>query len=388
MGAQGRRGGRSFTLQGLVTDASSLPIENAEVNIYALPLDTLAVLTDRESIRSWVQRQSQRVASLKTSQTGLYKMALNRKIFMDLRAKGISMREAKWVLDISHPDYENTINITQAEMMRSEKGMVMALGETSLLKKEQKIEAVTIRTKAVEIKGDTTEINANNYKVNPDATAEDLLKKMPGVTERNGDVEAQGEKVQRVLVDGKAYFGEDPKAALRNVPADAISKVQVYDAQSEKSQFTGLDDGERTKTINIITKTGFKNGRFGKFNGGMGQSIEGTGDDWKYQSGASFNTFKEDRRISLLFQSNNINQQNFSFDDVSSAFSGGNFGRKSMGNMFVAGQNGITQSTLGALNYANKWGEKWDVAGSYLFSNSNNSNDRYTQRYFVTSPLV
>jgi len=381
--AQGR-GGRSFSLQGLVTDATTMPIKGAKVDVYVMPNDTLASLTGQNDIRAWLNRQSEPVSSLETNETGLYKMALDRSIFMSLRSKGVNMREAKWVVDIRHPDYESTINITQAEMMRTDNGMVVALGETSLLKKQEKIEAVVVRTKAVEIKGDTTEINANNFKVNPDATAEDLIKKMPGVTERNGDVEAQGEKVQRVLVDGKAYFGEDPKAALKNVPADAISKVQVYDAQSEKSQFTGFDDGDRTKTINIITKTGFKNGRFGKFNGGIGQSIEGTGDDLKYQSGASFNTFSGDRRLSLLFQSNNINQQNFSFDDISSAFSGGNFGRRSMGNLFVQDRGGITQSTLGAINYADKWGKKWDVSGSYFFSNSDNTNDRFTKRYFVT----
>ena len=249
--AQGR-GGRSFSLQGLVTDATTMPIKGAKVDIYVMPNDTFASLTGQNDIWAWLNRQSEPVSSLETNETGLYKLALDRAIFMRLRSKGVNMREAKWVVDIRHPEYESTVNITQAEMMRTDNGMVIALGETSLLKKQEKIETVVVRTKAVELKGDTTEINASNFKVNPDATAEDLIKKMPGVTQRNGDVEAQGEKVQRVLVDGKAYFGEDPKAALKNVPADAISKVQVYDAQSEKSQFTGFDDGDRTKTINII----------------------------------------------------------------------------------------------------------------------------------------
>src|SRR5690606_37015178 len=97
-------------------------------------------------------------------------------------------------------------------------------------------------------KGDTTEINAQAYKTLPDASAEDLIAKMPTVSVQGGKVQAQGEDVKQVLVDGKPFFGNDPTAALRSLPADVIDKIQVFDQQSEQAQFTGFQDGETTKT--------------------------------------------------------------------------------------------------------------------------------------------
>ena len=377
-------GGMQFTLEGGVADAAGSGISNAKVEVYILPSDTLKTFTDRERIFSWLSQQEEPFYAGNTSKEGFFSAVLTRESFQKLREKGISMRESMAVVRAQASGYETAINMVKPEMQRGESGIQLGLGITTLLKASEKIEAVEIRTKAIEMKGDTAEMNASNYKVNPDASAEDLVKKMPGVTQRNGEIEAQGEKVARVLVDGKPYFGEDPKAALKNVPAESISKIQIYDAQSEQSQFTGFDDGNTTKTMNIITKTGFKNGQFGKFYGGLGQSIEGTGDDTKYKSGATYNTFNGDQRFSVLFQSNNINEQNFAFDDISSAFGGGNFGRRGMGDFFVSGNEGITQSTLFGLNYADKWGKKWDVSGSYFFSDANNTNNSNTNRLFVT----
>ena len=99
--------------------------------------------------------------------------------------------------------------------------------------------------------GDTVEMNAIAYKVNPDATAQDLLEKMPGVVIQNGQVQAQGENVTRVLVDGREFFGSDPSAALTNLPAEIIEKIQVYDEASDQAKFTGFDDGETLSLIHI-----------------------------------------------------------------------------------------------------------------------------------------
>ena len=103
-------------------------------------------------------------------------------------------------------------------------------------------------------KADTTEFNAGAFKTNPDALAEDLVGKLPGVIVTNGTVTAQGETVQQVLVDGKPFFGSDPTLALRNLPADAIAKIQIFDQMSDQAQFTGFDDGQSVKTLNIITR--------------------------------------------------------------------------------------------------------------------------------------
>jgi hypothetical protein len=105
------------------------------------------------------------------------------------------------------------------------------------------MEAAIIKVQAVTVKGDTTEMNAGSFKVNPDASAEDLVTKMPGVTSSNGQVQAQGEQVKKVLVDGKPFFGDDPNAALKNLPADVVNKIQIYDGKSEQSLFSGIDDG-------------------------------------------------------------------------------------------------------------------------------------------------
>ena len=118
--------------------------------------------------------------------------------------------------------------------------------------------------------GDTTQYHAGAYKTKSDASAEDLVTKMPGITVDKGTVKVQNENVQQVLVDGKPYFGEDPSIALKSLPADVIDKIQVFDKLSDQAQFTGFDDGNSSKTVNIITKNGKGNGQFGKVYGGYG----------------------------------------------------------------------------------------------------------------------
>ena len=242
--------------------------------------------------------------------------------------------------------------------------------------------------------GDTTSFKANAYKVNKDATAEDLVSKMPGVTVLDGKVQAQGEDVKQVLVDGKRFFGDDASAVLKNLPAEVIDKVQVFDKKSDQSQFTGFDDGNASKTINIVTKAQFKNGVFGKVYGGYGYED-------KFKGGGSVNIFKGDRRITVLAQSNNINEQNFSSEDlvgVSSSSSGGGGGRRGGGQGGMGGgnnpsenfqsntQNGINTTSLFGLNYADKWGKKTEVTASYFFNwTQNDSKSSLLQQYILGS---
>ncbi|NJN78712.1 MAG: carboxypeptidase regulatory-like domain-containing protein [Saprospiraceae bacterium] len=216
-------------------------------------------------------------------------------------------------------------------------------------------------------KEDTTEINADAFKTNPDATAEDLLKKMPGVTSTNGKISAQGEEVKEVLVDGRPFFGNDPNAALKTLPAEVVAKIQIYDKESEQSQLTGVSDGQTTKTINIITKSNMRAGEFGKIYTGYGY-------DNKYAAGGNINFFKNARRISIIAQTNNVNQQNFSNDDLLSVMGssgrgrrgGGRGGDENSGDFLVNAQNGISTTHAFGVNYSDKWGEKLDVSGSYF----------------------
>jgi hypothetical protein len=166
------------------------------------------------------------------------------------------------------------------------------------------------------IKGDTVEYNAAAFKLKPDAVTEDLLKKLPGVeVDRAGNIKAMGEDVQKLFVDGKEFFGDDPKVATKNVPADAIDKVQVYDRKSENAMFTGIDDGSREKSINLKLKEGKKNALFGDVMAGGG-----TGEHW--QGSAKAYRFTDKIQVAALGMANNVNQFGFSFNDFMN-FNGG-----------------------------------------------------------------
>lgn len=241
----------------------------------------------------------------------------------------------------------------------------------------------------VEIKGDTTQFNASAFKTHSDASADELVQKMPGVVSSGGTITAQGEEVKKVLVDGKPFFGDDPNVALKSLPADAIQSVQIYDQMSDQSQFTGFDDGNGTKTMNIITKPENRNGYFGRIYGGYGSND-------RYDAGGNLNWFNGARRISILGQANNINQQNFSSEDLvgvmSSGSSGGNRGGRGGGrpnfgaasNFFVGQQGGITATNAFGINYSDEWSPKVKVSGSYFFNQQNNNNNsQIHQNYFT-----
>src|SRR5258708_8440941 len=127
------------------------------------------------------------------------------------------------------------------------------------------MEAVIVSRPPIMMKKDTVEYSASMFATKPNAVAEDLLKKMPGVqVDKSGNITAQGETVTRVMVDGKRFFSDDPKLATRNLPPDIIDKIQVFDDLSDQSKFTGFDDGNRVKTINIVTKKNSRKAYFGK----------------------------------------------------------------------------------------------------------------------------
>ncbi|SFU07532.1 CarboxypepD_reg-like domain-containing protein [Algoriphagus locisalis] len=234
-----------------------------------------------------------------------------------------------------------------------------------------------------EMRGDTTSFNASAFKTKENGMAEDLIGKLPGVTIQNGQVQAQGESVQKILVDGREFFGSDPNIALRNLPADAIDRVEVLDQRSDQSRLTGFDDGTYTKTINIILREDRKNGQFGR-------GYAGYGTDERYNAGGSLNLFNGDRRVSILGLFNNINQQNFSSDDlagVNANSGGGGRGRGGFGgggNNFYGGNDigTITTNAMG-LNYSDKWGTKVNFSGSYFFNNTQNTLRQITNRQTV-----
>ncbi len=260
----------------------------------------------------------------------------------------------------------------------------------SKAKSLKEVEVVTTQTRG-EQKGDTTAFNAGAFKTNPDATAEDLVKKMPGVTSDNSGVKVNGETVQKVLVDGKPFFGDDPNATLKNVPSDIIDRVEVFDKMSDQSQFTGFNDGNQQKTINLVTKKGKNVGQFGKVYGGLGADES---QNIRYNAGAALNSFKNKQRVSLLLLSNNINQQNFSMSDITGAMGntgqgggpGGGMGGAS--SLLTSPQKGNTTTQSAGLNYSDEWGKKIAVSGSYFFNHTDNKQvSNISRNYFTGNTL-
>lgn len=270
----------------------------------------------------------------------------------------------------------------------------LSLGRISMREDAQNLKEVEVKTTQLrgEQKGDTTAFNADAFKTNPDANAEDLVKKLPGVTSDNSGVKVNGENVQKVLVDGKPFFGDDPSATLKNLPADIIDKVEVFDKMTDQAQFTGFSDGDQQKTINIVTKKGKNNGQFGRVYGGYGT-------DERYNAGAALNSFAGSRRVTLLLLSNNINQQNFSAADITGAIEnngqnrggggGGPRGGGAAANLTSPNQNGNTTTHSAGLNYSDNWGKKITASGSYFFNYTDNANaSGIVRRYFTGNDLV
>ena len=252
------------------------------------------------------------------------------------------------------------------------------LGTIGLDRQGKDLSTVTVVSKVAPVvqKGDTAQFSASQYKVNPDATTEDLVKKMPGITVgSDGTVTAQGETVKKVTIDGKDFFGDDASSALKNLPSEVVDKIQVYDRLSDQAQLTGFDDGNSVKAINIVTKSQIKNGQFGRVYAGYGT-------DDRYSAGGNVSFFNGNRRLSFVGNFNNINQQNFGSQDLLGVTSGGGGGRgggRGQGgggsNNFSVGQsNGISQTNALGINYNDQWGKKVTVSGSYFFNNSTNDN--------------
>ncbi|MEO9966134.1 MAG: outer membrane beta-barrel protein [Reichenbachiella sp.] len=225
----------------------------------------------------------------------------------------------------------------------------------------------------VEQKGDTVLYNAEAFSVNPDASTRDLVTKMPGIMVDDSGVTANGESIQQVLLDGKRFFGQDPLLSLNTIPAEVVEKIEVFDQQSEQSQFTGFDDGNTTKTMNVVTKVDRGQGQFGKLYGGYGS-------DDRYKIGGQLNSFKKESRLTLLAMSNDINQQNFSEEDLVGVASARSGRRESGGALMTGIQNGITETNSLGSNLSKEWGEKVKLEGSYFFNQTNNVQDQELSR--------
>lgn len=255
----------------------------------------------------------------------------------------------------------------------TEKEGRVSLGTIRLEPEPLRAEDVTVQAKApmTVIKGDTVQYNASAFKTNPDATSEDLIRKMPGVAvDANGNLTAQGEQIKKVYVDGKEFFSEQPKTALKNLPAYTVKNVQVYDDKSEKAKFTGVDDGERVKTVNIVTKNGVSTSTFGKVYGGYGT-------DNRYSAGAGAHLFREEHRLTVTAQTNNVNGEGENLNDVSGMGGG-------MTIMNFGGGGGERTSRTAGLNYSGQFDKKLKLNGNYTFDNTGSKSRSTTLTDYLT----
>ncbi|MDP9081376.1 MAG: TonB-dependent receptor family protein [Bacteroidota bacterium] len=221
----------------------------------------------------------------------------------------------------------------------------------------------------VTIKKDTVEFNAGSFKTQANDNLEQLLKKIPGMdVDKDGKVTTGGKDVKKVMVDGREFFGNDPKAATKNLPADAIDKVQVIDDKTDKTKNTGIDDGQRDKVVNVTLKADKKKGWFGN-----ATAAGGTQD--RYLGQFNLNHFDNKKQLSFLFLSNNVNESGFSFDDLNN-FTGGNVfdafsngsgntsisinssGRANVNGAFSGVNDGLITNHSGGINYSDMYGKK------------------------------
>jgi hypothetical protein len=252
---------------------------------------------------------------------------------------------------------------------------------------------VTARRAPVTINNDTVEFNTENFKTQPNAVVEDMLKKLPGVTvDNDGTVRVNGQKVNRVLVNGKEFFTGDPKMATKNLDADAVDKVQVFDKKSDRSEFTGVDDGQSEKTINLKLKKDRNHALFGKVAAAAGTKE-------RYDAQTNINRFNGEQQLSFIGMGNNTNRQGFSISDVLN-FSGElSRGMRSGGGIQIragggddnglpttgAGQNqqGIATTFAGGINYSDTWNKKTDFNLSGMGSNIDLRTDKSIVRHNI-----
>jgi len=323
-----------YTLEGMVVDSSEAPLEWASILLFN-PEDSTMISFAYSDVK------------------GNFKLG-------NLRSRDYLLR----IGFLGLTTYEDTIFMDADRHV----GMIKLVPYSSELG-EVEITATRI---PILMKKDTLEYDAASFRVRPNANVEDLLKQLPGVeVDEDGTIKAQGEEVQNVLVDGRRFFGNDPKLATRNLPADAVDKVQVYDRKSETAEFTGIDDGSRERTINLLLKPDRKNGAFGYASGAYGVP------DDRYDGKLSLNRFTNTRQIALLAGGNNINQQGFSFQDAMQfnggmAGGGGGFGGGGRGGAVPINRGmdtGFTTSFNGGIQFTERWGKENELNTSYFINN-------------------
>lgn len=286
-----------------------------------------------------------------------------------------SLKDGDYFLLVTYPKYAEYVELFSVSGGQTENLKLIALTQAAKL-----LDEIVISQPSILVKGDTTEYIADSFKVRENASVEDLLKVLPGIqVDKDGKIIAQGKQVQKVLVDGDEFFSDDPTVATKNLRADAIKKVQVYDKKSDQAAFTGIDDGQEVKTIDLQLKDDAKKGYFGK--------VSLAGLDKYYNATGMINSFKNKRKLSAFGVASTTNQTGLDFSDQSAlGFSDGGrfgFGGRGGGGVMVMGGSssgggmnagsdygqGLPESLKTGLHYSDKWNEnKNSAGGNYMFN--------------------
>ncbi|WP_274473848.1 outer membrane beta-barrel protein [Mangrovimonas aestuarii] len=254
------------------------------------------------------------------------------------------------------------------------------LGTIAMEESSNELQEIVITSQApVTIKKDTLEFNVKSFKTKKDATVEDLLKQLPGVeVDENGKIKVNGKEVNKILVNGKPFFGDDPTITTRNLTKEIIDKIQVVDTKSKSEAFSGEVTDSDNKTINLTIKEENNKGVFGRV-------AAGGGTDDRYEFAGMFNYFNNDRRVSVLAGGNNINSPGFSFGEIQKMFGGYASSFSSDGSFTIDGRTfgggqGITKSQNAGMNYADNLSEGVEVTADYFYAGSNSENTTVTKR--------
>jgi hypothetical protein len=338
----------TISLKGKVVDQNTkLPIESATVYLTSVKDSSVVdyTITNKLGAFNFKIRKLDKPVFLKISYIG----------YQDFKEEGVLLNADK---DFGTIELKEAINALNEVVIKSE-------------------------IPPIRIKKDTLEFNAASFKVAADANVEALLKQLPGVEiTPEGKITVNGKEVNNILVNGKPFFGKDGKIATQNLPAEIIDKVQVVDTKTKAEELSGEGASSQEKTINLTIQEDKNKGFFGKV-------VAGQGSDKRYESSLLLNSFKGERKISVLASSNNINSTGFSMDEIFDNMGGGrnmsvyynDDGSFGINNMMFGGSNGgITKSNLIGVNYQDKWFKKLDQNTSYYFTNAEKENNNRTHR--------
>jgi len=289
-----------------------------------------------------------------------------------------NLNKGKFILVATYPGYADFVERFALDSAHTSHNF----GRISMLLKERLLQEVIVKGKAaaIKIKGDTTEFNPAAYNIQPNSKVEDLLKQLPGIeVDKDGKITAQGQTVKKVLVDGEEFFGDDPTLVTKNLRADMVDKVQLYDKKSDQAAFTGIDDGVKDKTINIKLKEDKKNGYFGKLDGGIGT-------DGYYQGQALFNRFKGKQKFSVYGTLGNTGKTGLGWEDNNKYGGGGGMEFGDDGGFYIFGGGDDLDSFDGRYN-----GEGKPVArtgGAHYDTKWNNDKESLNTNYKIGSLTV